>query len=133
MEVITCKHCKRLFNYLSGAPICPACRDALEVKFVKVKEYVRENPHEGIKEVAEANEVSVNQIRRWIREDRLAFSEESGVGLDCESCGKLIKSGRFCPECKEKFIGSAQQLYQKDDSIVAKKHRDAARMRFLDN
>ena len=87
MEVKTCKQCKRLFNYLSGAPICPSCKDKLEQKFIQVKEYVRENPRDGIQTVADANEVSTNQIRRWIREDRLAFSEESGVGLDCESCG----------------------------------------------
>lgn len=132
MDVRVCKQCKRLFNYLSGPSICGACKDALENKFIKVKEYVREHPHEGINEVAEANEVSTNQIRRWIREERLAFSEESGVGLDCESCGKLIKSGRLCQECKEKFLGTVNELYGTGDSVVERKHREAARMRYMD-
>ena len=132
MEVKTCKMCKRLFNYLTGMPICPGCKAKLDEKFVEVKEYVREHPHDGITEVAEATEVSSAQIRRWIREERLSFSEESGVGLDCESCGKVIKSGRLCEECKSKLLGSVNDMYRQDNSIVAKKHREAARMRFLD-
>lgn len=132
MEVRACKQCKRLFNYLSGAPICPGCKAKLEEKFQKVKEYVRENPRDGIAEVAEANDVSTNQIRRWIREERLSFSEESGVGIDCESCGALIKSGRLCQKCKDKLMGRVDALYGTNESIVEKKHREAARMRFLD-
>ncbi len=132
MEVKTCKMCKRLFNYLAGPPICPGCKNKLDEKFVQVKEYVRENPHAGITEVAEANEVPASQIRRWIREERLSFSDESGVGLDCESCGKIIKSGRLCEECKSKLLGNFNDMYRQDESIVAKKHREAARMRFLD-
>lgn len=132
MEVKACKQCKRLFNYLTGPTICGACKDLLEKKFIEVKEYIRENPREGINEVAKANDVSTNQIRRWIREERLAFSDESGVGLDCESCGKLIKSGRFCAECKERLLGSMNDMYRTDDSVVAKKHREAARIRYID-
>ena len=132
MEVRTCKQCKRLFNYLTGPSICSACKDNLEKKFIEVKDYIRENPHEGINEVAAANDVTANQIRRWIREERLAFSEESGVGLDCESCGKIIKSGRLCQECKDKLLGSVDEMYKMEDSVVAKKHREAARMRFLE-
>lgn len=132
MEVRSCKQCKRLFNYLTGPSICPACKDGLEKKFIEVKEYIRENPHEGINEVAAANDVTATQIRRWIREERLAFSDESGIGIDCESCGKIIKSGRLCEDCKEKLLVSVDEMYKKNDSIVAKKHREAARMRFLE-
>lgn len=132
MEVRPCKQCKRLFNYLSGAPICQGCKDELEKKFVEVKEYVREHPGEGVNEVAEANEVTSNQIRRWIREERLAFSEDSDIGLDCESCGKMIRSGRLCQQCKDRLLGKVDDMYKTKESIVAKKHRDAARMRFLE-
>lgn len=132
MEVRPCKQCKRLFNYLSGAPICQGCKDDLEKKFVEVKEYVREHPAGGINEVAEANEVTPNQIRRWIREERLAFSEDSDIGLDCESCGKMIRSGRLCQQCKDRLLGKVDDMYKTEESIVAKKHRDAARMRFVD-
>lgn len=132
MEVRTCKQCKRIFNYLTGQPICPACKDMLEEKFIKVKEYIRENPRDGINEVAAANDVTNNQIRRWIREERLSFSEESGIGIDCESCGKMIKSGRLCQACKDRLLGKVDDMYRTEDSVVARKHREAARMRFID-
>lgn len=132
MEVKTCKQCKRLFNYLAGPPICPGCKNKLDEKFAQVREFVRENPRATITEVSEENDVPTSQIRRWIREERLSFSEESGVGLDCESCGKIIRSGRLCEECKSKLLGSFNDLYRQDESIVAKRHREAARMRFLD-
>ena len=30
MEVMNCRNCKRLFNYITGPMICPACKDKLE-------------------------------------------------------------------------------------------------------
>ncbi len=132
MEVRTCKHCKRLFNYLSGPTLCPSCKDKLEDKFILVRDYIREHPHDGINEVAKANEVSTSQIRRWIREERLAFSDDADIGIDCEKCGKMIKSGRYCQACKDEMMGQMKDLYKSDKSIVSKKHREAARMRFLD-
>ncbi len=133
MEVRTCRQCKRIFNYLTGPNICPSCKDKLEEKFQEVKKYVEDHPDEGITQVAEANEVSAKQIQRWIREERLSFSESSGVGIDCESCGAMIRSGRLCQKCKDNLIGAANDMYKTDDSYVARKHREAARMRFLDN
>lgn len=132
MEVRTCKQCKRLFNYLGGPSICTGCKSKLEEKFVVVREYVRDHPHDGINEVAKANEVSTSQIRRWIREERLSFSEESGIGIDCENCGTMIRSGRWCEACKNKLAGEVNKIYGVDTSVVEKKHREAARMRFLD-
>ena len=133
MEVRACSKCKRLFNYLSGPSICPGCKAQLEEKFQEVKEYIRENPSQGVTEVAEATDVSPKQIRRWIREERLSFSEESGVGIDCESCGAMIRSGRLCQKCKEKLLGRMDSLYgSSEESVVTKKQREAARMRYLD-
>ena len=57
MDVRTCRKCGRLFNYLSGPPVCSACRDEMEKKFTTVKEYIRENPGASMKEIAEENDV----------------------------------------------------------------------------
>ena len=40
MDVRTCKSCKRIFNYLSGPIMCPACIEKLEEKFKEVKDYI---------------------------------------------------------------------------------------------
>lgn len=133
MEVRTCKGCKRLFNYIGGQPLCPKCLSDLEDKFQEVKKYVEDNPAASLSKVAEDNEISPNQIKQWIREERLSFSKESIVGIECESCGKLIKTGRFCDECKLKLHNDFGSVTKKEESVVQKKQREAARMRFLDN
>ena len=71
MNVRNCRKCGRLFNYISGPSWCPACREQMEVKFQEVKEYIRENPGVGIKQVSEACDVEPAQINQWLREERL--------------------------------------------------------------
>jgi len=136
MEIITCKGCGKLFNYIRGQRVCPACTKRLEDKFLEVKKYVRENPHVGIRELSEAMEVSVGQINRWVREERLVFSDDSPVGLPCESCGATIKTGRFCEKCKASLssgLRHAAGLDQEKEPELKKRKSADSRMRFLDN
>ena len=69
---------------------------------------------------------SMKQINRWIREERLSFSPDSSYGIPCENCGRMIRTGRFCDECKTKLTntlrsdldtpkGQDKQLWQQDD------------------
>lgn len=103
MEVRNCKQCGKLFNCI-GKPICPECLRKREEVFIQVKEYIRENPSAGIAEVSEATGTTVNQIRQWIREERLVLASESAdVGINCEGCGRPIRTGRMCPNCKKQM------------------------------
>lgn len=134
MEVRNCKNCGKMFNYI-GKPICPTCQKRLEDKFQEVKQYVKEHREASITEVAEENEVSVNQIKRWVRQERLAFSDESMVGLECENCGAMIKTGRFCESCKQKLQNNLSSVIKKKPEPVVNKKRESnpAKMRFFDN
>lgn len=137
MEVITCRSCGRLFNYIGGARVCQNCQRKLEEKFVEVKKYVRENPHIDIAELSETMEVSVRQIKQWVREERLIFSDDSPVGLPCEGCGTMIKTGRYCAKCKNEMstgLLHAAGLDKKQESAPTKRRGSSeSRMRFLDN
>lgn len=132
MDVRNCRDCGRLFNYMSGPRICEACRKKLEDKFMEVREYVRDNPTAGVAEVAEANEVSVQQIHQWVREERLLFTEDSMVTLDCEKCGAPIRTGRFCEKCKSHMINELDSVYKKNITLAAKRVHDGEKMRYLD-
>ena len=57
MNVRNCRNCGRIFNYISGAITCPACRSQLEEKFQEVKKYIQENRGVGIAQVAEECDV----------------------------------------------------------------------------
>lgn len=133
MDVRNCRDCGRLFNYLSGPSICTGCMKKLDEKFKDVKEFIYNNPRIGIQEVSEEMEVSVNQIKRWIREERLSFAEDSAIGLDCELCGVTIKTGRFCGSCKDKMANNLGNIYKEPKLEVKKETRQSPKMRFLDN
>ena len=112
MDVRNCRGCGRLFNYLQGPHLCPACMQKLEEKFSQVKDYLEDNPHATIPEIAKDNEVSTRQIEQWVREERLYFSDDSPYGIGCERCGKIIKTGRFCDSCRNDMANTFQNAYQ---------------------
>ena len=134
MDVRNCRSCGKLFNYLSGPPLCPACNRALDEKFTVVKEYIYEHPGAGIQEVSDENDVTIPQIQKWIREERLSFSENSLVGIECENCGATIRTGRYCQPCKDKLLNNLGNLYREPQTQLKKKDlKDSPKMRFLDN
>lgn len=133
MDVRNCKGCGKLFNYLSGPPLCPKCLKSLDDKFAVVKEYIYNNPGASIQEVADANEVTVSQLRKWVREERLAFAENSVIGLECEGCGAMIKTGRFCKFCKDKMTNNLSNVYKQPVEEPKKTLKDNPKMRFLDH
>ncbi len=117
MEVRNCKNCGRMFNYI-GTPLCPSCE--------------KEHKDASITQVAEENDVSVNQIKRWVRQERLAFTDASQVGLECENCGAMIRTGRFCDNCKAKMTNELSSTIKKGAAVQQPKQKESARMRFLD-
>ena len=134
MEVTNCRKCKRLFNYISGQRICPACREELESKFQEVKKYLFDNRNATIAQVVENCDVDEHQIRQWIREERLEFSSGIDASIVCENCGTLIKSGRYCDKCKASMVNDLNSVGRKTIEPAApqvKKTTHENKMRFL--
>ena len=134
MNVRNCKKCGKLFNYVAGAPVCPACKDALEEKFQEVKKYVQDNKGATIHDVSEECEVDAQQVRQWVREERLEFSSDGGVtGINCEKCGKAISTGRFCDKCKAELTNNLSSVLpkQQKENRTKKDPKENPKMRFL--
>lgn len=88
-----------------------------------------------IMEVAEACEVEVSQIKQWIREDRLEFTEDSPVKLPCENCGQMIRSGKYCEKCKRDMANNLSSAIEKPKKVIEqpkKSQPTGNKMRFLD-
>lgn len=134
MNVKNCRNCGRIFNYIGGMPICPACRELADKKFNEVKDYIRENKRCSIVEVSKECEVDEAQIRQWVREERLVFDTDSGIGVVCETCGVAISSGRYCDKCKAALVTglSAAGRQPVKPQQVQKATKENPRMRFLD-
>ena len=136
MDVRHCRKCGRLFNYIAGPFICPSCRDKQEEKFQIVKKYIQQHGRATINEVSEECEVEVQQIQAWIRQERLEFTDDSPIGIPCESCGKMIGSGKYCSECKDKMMrglnsAMGKRGVQVESPSEVRKAKEN-RMRFLD-
>lgn len=134
MDVRNCKKCRKLFNY-SGDPLCPACAKEMEDKFFEVRQYINDNPTATMSVVAEENDIPMQQIKKWVRQERLLFSKESGISIDCESCGKPILTGRYCRECKGKMTDKFSSVYVEKpaESKPGSKSSSKGKMRFLGN
>ena len=134
MDVKNCKSCGRLFNYMSGPVMCPNCQRKLEEKFQQVKQYLDENPNSSVNQVAEAMDVSVKQIKQWVKEERLILSEASLDGVLCEHCGRPITSGRFCDKCKAAMANNLRSALNRPRPMQQRSggERDEGdKMRFL--
>ena len=133
MEVKNCRKCRSLFNYIAGPQICPQCREKLEAKFQDVKKYVYENKGASINQIAADCEVDVPQIQQWIREERLVFAEDSPISINCESCGAMIKTGRFCANCKNAMANGLNSTIARPQAPTqqASRTKESPKMRFL--
>ena len=132
MDVRNCKNCNKLFNYI-GTPICPECTKAMEDKFDDVKQYIYDHPKCGMQEVSDEMEVSTAQIRKWLKEERLAFSEDSEIALSCEKCNKKIFTVTTCKKCKEEMTNQFSSLYRREEpKKQVERKKTENKMRFLD-
>lgn len=136
MEVRNCRQCGRLYNYIGGSykNLCPSCIKKIEEEFSVVKEFIEDNKEATMTDISEACEVSVKQLEQWVREERLCFSENSPIGIECEVCGATIKTGRYCEKCKSNMATQLGSMYEHKSAPIDdhKATRDSARMRFLD-
>ena len=133
IDVINCKRCGKLFQRVTSKKLCPECLRELEEKFNEVKGYIREHPDTTIMEVSTENDVSVEQIKQWIREERLEFTNSEGADIYCISCGEAITTGKYCYKCKDKMAHSFNELYRKETPVREKEQRKegGAKMRYL--
>lgn len=136
MNVINCRKCGKLFNYITGPQICPMCKEANEKKFQEVKKYIQMHNHCSMAEVCEECEVEPGQIQNWIRQERLQFSDDSPIKVNCESCGAMIGCGRFCEKCKSEMSKNLNSMMKKPaDQLKRESHQKSTdnknRMRFL--
>lgn len=83
--------------------------------------------------MSDDNEVSVKQLKNWVREERLKFDDDSPVGIECMNCGAMIKYGKYCETCKGKMINTlSHAVHEEPKKVEVSRKSDGNRMRFLD-
>lgn len=135
MDVRSCKMCGKLYNFMGNStPICPSCQKLMDDRFSIVKQFIYDNPGASLQKVSEDTEVPIKQIKIWVKEEKLSFSEGSLIGVECEKCGAIIRTGRFCSACKGKINDTLSSVIPKPEIQQRKPDkREQAKMRFLEN
>ena len=117
MEVTNCRSCGRLFNVLSNETICPNCQKKL--------------PNATVEKVSRETHTSTKQIRKWVREERLILSDGALDGITCDRCGKPIRTGKYCDQCKTKMANTLMSAFEKPAVPSANGFKGDGRMRYI--
>lgn len=136
MNVVNCRKCGKLFNYIAGQHICPTCKEKSEQKFQEVKKYIQTHGRCSMAEVCEECDVEPGQVQSWIRQERLQFADDSPIKVACESCGAMIGSGKYCEKCKNEMSKNLSNMMTKPVEELKNEPRmkpadTKNRMRFL--
>ena len=122
MNIAQCIICKKPFQMLSKK-VCPSCLEEMDAQFIKVRDYLDENPNAGVDKVVEETEVPRSIIMYLIKEGRIIMGGgKAGGNLTCEVCKKPIDEGKICNKCKanlasmiDKTAGSGKPEPRKEE------------------
>jgi len=122
-DVRNCKRCGKIYNYITGTPICPVCKERDEADFKRVKEYLYQYQGASLSEVSTVLDISVERIKGYLKDGRLEIINcEGNMFLECESCGKALRTGRFCDECTKELTHDLRSTAGQMNSSLSKQN-----------
>ncbi len=98
----------------SGHSLCPACVEQEEAYFAAVERYLEEHPGATIVEVVEATGVPERKIISFLRAGRL-IPKGGESYLECERCGRPVRSGRYCESCRTLLSSSLREAAGREE------------------
>lgn len=105
-ELKNCRRCNKVFPYLAGLPICPACNKEDEKIFEEASMYIRDHPGVPLTVVSNELDISYDRLMKYVKEGRLQILSPKGEYIRfCENCGVAITGNRFCPSCEGHISG----------------------------
>lgn len=131
MDLRNCEKCGRMFGAEDGQKLCSKCLLInIEDDFKAVRDYLYDNPGADVREVSAATGVAKPVILKLLKDGRIEVVDEDNMILKCEVCGKSIKSGRKCEDCKNEFakalVQTAKELKSDKKEIVPEPKKEGA-------
>ena len=122
MTIIQCNICRMPFQSL-GSPTCTECSTKVDQEFIKVRDYIYDNPNSKMDKIVEETGVPKSTILHLLKEGRLSLDTPDTEGLlICEVCKEPITSGRMCYQCKKKV--QADMLKTSSRSITPRAEKN---------
>ncbi|RSL35129.1 hypothetical protein D7Z54_00715 [Salibacterium salarium] len=123
-----CPRCGELF-VKSLRAVCNKCHKEVEDKFQTVYSFIkkRENRQATMSEVIEGTGVSYEDITHFIKEGRIHLRQFPNLEYPCESCGRGIREGRICGNCKDNIEGGLQSEAREQERAERVKEEEKSR------
>ncbi len=104
-----CRKCNKMFHSkgILGQNKCPECVAAANPyglggsKAQMVRDIVKENPGISAGAVSALTGLPTAQIIEYLKIEIIELTEGSQAYLRCDDCGAKIRTGIYCPKCKE--------------------------------
>lgn len=122
VRLINCSRCGRFFESNGFTSLCTYCLEQDIKDFDKIREYLYKNPGAKMFEVSTNLDISVLQIKRYLREGRLEILEKNNQFLKCERCSKPISSGSYCDDCLKHVNHDFKTAYVGNSLKTSKHH-----------
>jgi len=115
MNLKTCNRCGKIYETFLDINNCPKCHRLLEEQLDMVKTFMGVNVSANMEEISIALKVPSKQLLAWAREERIEFSESSGVVIPCLKCRGPIRQGKYCVICKAEIMADLESVYEKPE------------------
>ena len=117
MSLSNCTRCGRMFQKTAGSRVCFDCREAEELAYRLVRDFLELNPGSDIPTVAQGTGVDEGLVLKLLQDGRLVALGDltSGMSIECRRCGGPTSTGKFCVLCTE-LIG--QELKTSAKSLL---------------
>ena len=131
MDIRNCTRCKKIYNY-DGFKICHNCRQADEVDFQIIKDYLSHTPGANVSEVSEGTGIDPKKIIEFLKEGRLEMVSGGSILLECEVCGVGITTGRFCNKCADGLQNEIGGAISSNRLSAKTKEKEKEKFRVID-
>jgi uncharacterized membrane protein YvbJ len=119
MDIRSCRNCGKIFSF-RGAYNCPDCVREIDEMFVKVRDYMYNNPRAHVEDICEGTGASREMVMDWLREGRLMANDNATPLLTCTKCGAPINTGKLCAKCANAFVSQVSSASQEMGAVLKK-------------
>ncbi len=114
MALVNCERCGRVFDSgKAGESLCKECIIEEQKDLKKINDYLRKNPMANIMEASKDTGIARGKILRLIKGGSLKMRKPMEEHK-CRICGKIIKAGTICDECRVKIEGGIKGKNRKN-------------------
>lgn len=132
-KLANCPKCGELF--MKGIrTVCQACYEEEEEQYETVYAFIRnkKNRSATMNEICEKTGVAEKTINRFVKEGRIRIADFPNLTYPCDSCGKPIREGKLCRDCRGNFQKSLDSYEQELEFEKRKQESVKAQTYFSD-